>query len=630
MAVSFDLRTLRRIGVLVISIVACGALGISQARQILDQREKTVALAKTHLENLALSLTNSLDGTFVAAEAALTLTAGLVRQRGIARSEERDFRETLAALAQGSRSMQVIRVLDANGDLLASSALEPARSINFADREGFVYHMGSPDLAPRIGLPTIGALSPNWVIPLSIRINDADGAFAGIVVLSIDMRFFQRQFDLIELGRDGAISLQNLKGVFLVRRPFSEEAIGRDASRGELFAKYLPVSSAGTYAFRASVDGRERFVSYRKSDNSPIVVAVAMSVDEILATWRADSVRDAWRTALGAMLLIGFALVVVAALNRLEREERAILAEQRLAKAIVDNAAQCIFVTDAKMRIVATNAAFGATTGYAVEDVVGRDLATFEANRGGDVSFGEAWRAARDEGRWSGDIWARRKNGEALLERLTVSTVAGEDGRPTHFVAMFADATALKAEEDAIADMANKDALTGLSNRRAGMARAAELIAEADTAGKQVAVMLLDLDRFKAINDTLGHAAGDAVLTEVAARLRRSTRDNDAIARLGGDEFLVALGDLDDSAAIRRMAARIAHALVAPIAYEGAELHIGCSIGVAMFPSDAAVLAELVEFADAAMYSAKAQAKASGQTQGGIRFHETQDTHVSV
>ena len=461
----------RHYGILLVAMAACLALVAAEALNIWAQRQRAENIGRTYLENVALTLTQTVEGVFTTAEAAVLLTAGLVTRRGIENSADRELSEILASLSHGSRSIRNIRVLDREGKVLASSAMEQPGSVDFSSREYFHYHSTSADRAPRIGLPVVGMQVPSWLIPVSIGLFDAAGSFAGIVIVSIDMQFFLRQFERIEVGRDGAIALQNLNGILLVRYPFVASALAQDFSQSELYRERLPRAPADTYVLRSPIDGQTRYFSYRKSDNTAMVVSVAISVDEILAPWVSDSWRSAMVVALVSLALLGFAMAAFVVRRRLDREADA-------------------------MRAV---------------------------------------------------------------------------------------------EERRITDLANLDALTGIANRRAGLDLLRVQIAKAEASGRRVAILLIDLDKFKAINDTHGHRAGDAVLIEIAARLRHSTREKDALARLGGDEFLVGLGELEDAAMGAKLAERMIALLLAPVLFEGKELAAGCSIGISVYPTMRAI-----------------------------------------
>lgn len=306
----------RHYGILLVAIAACLALVVGEILNIVAQRKRTEDIGRTYLENVTLTLTQTVEGVFTTAEAAALLTAGLVTRQNIENSASRELSQILVSLAHGSRSIRNIRVLDRQGKVLASSAMELPGSVDFSSREYFRYHASSGDRAPRIGLPVVGLLVPSWLIPVSVGLFDPAGDFVGLVVVSIDMQFFLRQFERIEIGRDGAISLQNLNGTLLIRRPFVANVLAQDFSQSDLFRVHLPKAPADTFVLRSAIDGTRRYLSYRKSDNTPLVVSVAISVDEILEPWVRESWRSATVVALVSLVLIGFATAAFVMLRR--------------------------------------------------------------------------------------------------------------------------------------------------------------------------------------------------------------------------------------------------------------------------------------------------------------------------
>jgi diguanylate cyclase (GGDEF)-like protein len=222
--------------------------------------------------------------------------------------------------------------------------------------------------------------------------------------------------------------------------------------------------------------------------------------------------------------------------------------------------------------------------------------------------FNEMWRHLDELGRWEGEIWNRRKNGEVYVEWLAITTISGEAGEGRH-VATFTDITKRKEAEEIILHRANFDALTDLPNRGLFDDRLDSVMAMARRHHRNFALMYIDLDKFKAVNDTLGHAAGDALLSESAKRMEQCVRDTDTVARLGGDEFALLLSDLSDSREAEEVAHRINHALAEPFSLAEGSAHVSGSIGIAIFPQDGPDELLLKKAADQALYAAKASGR---------------------
>jgi diguanylate cyclase (GGDEF)-like protein/PAS domain S-box-containing protein len=278
----------------------------------------------------------------------------------------------------------------------------------------------------------------------------------------------------------------------------------------------------------------------------------------------------------------------------------------RLADKAIDHSADAIMITTAEGHILRVNPAFTRVTGYSAEDVVGKTPAMFRSGRHDRTFYAQMWAAIRDHGSWQGDIWNRHKDGRLYAERLSISTVRDSAGRPAHYVAVFSDVTEERNKEQHYAHLAHHDALTGLPNRSLMADRLAQSLNLAQRNRRQVALMFLDLDRFKSINDTLGHTGGDALLKAVADRLEASVRESDSVGRQSGDEFLVLLPDLEDGGQAAQVAQKILAALSQPISIDGQQIHASASIGIALYPDDAHDTSALLSHADTALYHAKA------------------------
>ncbi len=300
-----------------------------------------------------------------------------------------------------------------------------------------------------------------------------------------------------------------------------------------------------------------------------------------------------------------------AAFNKVMDKARELLSEQRLSRIVFENSLEGITVTDAESRIQVVNRAFTETTGYSAEEVVGLTPSILKSGRQDDAFYREFWRELLERGEWRGEIWNRRKNGTMYAEWLTISAVKNRLGVVEHYVAMFSDITERKKQEEIITFQAFHDALTGLPNRILFLDRLEQMLAQGKRSGaRTAAVMYLDLDRFKQINDTLGHEAGDECLKEVARRLRQCVRSSDTVARMGGDEFTILLPEIAENGDVRAVAQKILDAMKTPLLLAGQELIITTSIGISLFPRDGRDGETLLKHADAAMYRVKGSGRA--------------------
>ncbi|HSC88204.1 MAG TPA: diguanylate cyclase, partial [Polyangiaceae bacterium] len=288
-------------------------------------------------------------------------------------------------------------------------------------------------------------------------------------------------------------------------------------------------------------------------------------------------------------------------------------AQRRLSAKAFESIADGLLVTDEKKRIVSVNNALCTITGYQPEELLGHTPKLLQSGRH-DAEFYEAmWREIDSTGRWRGEIWDRRKNGEIFPELLSISAVHDDTGRLIHYVGVCTDISSLKEYEAKLRYQAHHDALTGLPNRFQFQEKFEEMLARAGRHGWQVAVMMLDLDRFKHVNDSLGHAAGDQLLQQVAARLSSCLRKVDVVGRFGGDEFAVLLDKIASTQSAAIVAGRLLQAFSEPFSLSGHEIFVSCSIGITCFPSDATAADVLLKYADAAMYRAKGDGRNSYQ-----------------
>lgn len=279
--------------------------------------------------------------------------------------------------------------------------------------------------------------------------------------------------------------------------------------------------------------------------------------------------------------------------------------ELNLYATVFTNATEGMTITDAHSRIVAVNPAFTEITGFATHDVVGQRPSVLSSGRQDKSFYHDMWARLTADGKWQGEIWNRRASGELFPEWLSITAVRSEEGRPSHYIGIFSDITERKAAEARIEHLANHDALTNLPNRFLLLDRLDQAILQARRQQHRAAVLFINLDRFKPINDTLGHELGDDLLLQVARRCMQTVRETDTVARQGGDEFVVVLPDLASVQDATAIARKLVQVLEVPYRLGEHELTVTASIGVALYPDDGATASTLLRHADAAMYGAK-------------------------
>ena len=294
-------------------------------------------------------------------------------------------------------------------------------------------------------------------------------------------------------------------------------------------------------------------------------------------------------------------LILIAATH----ERREALEELQLAAKVIDNTPDGVMITDADLHIRSVNPAFSATTGYSEAEVLGQTPHLLASGRHEAAFYQAMWRQIEQDGRWQGEIWNRRKNGEIYLEWLNIIAIRDAQGKVLHYAGIFSDIVTQEHVRQRLHSLAYYDALTDLPNRELFHDRLYNALVQARRERHQLALLFLDVDHFKPINDTHGHAMGDRLLRVLADELRQCVRESDTVARLGGDEFTILLARVSGEADAVQVAGKIIAAFARPFQVAGHALSVGVSIGIALFPDDAADEVTLLRNADAAMYAAK-------------------------
>ena len=290
-----------------------------------------------------------------------------------------------------------------------------------------------------------------------------------------------------------------------------------------------------------------------------------------------------------------------------EREHSLAISQQhqRLATKVFESTFEGIMVTNAENVIESVNPAFTQITGFKAHEVIGKTPAILSSGKHDAIFYRKMHEELAANGLWQGEVWNRRRNGELYPEWLTINTVRNDGGNVVNYVAVFSDITKRKAAEEQMLFLAHHDGLTSLPNRGLFVERLRHAIAHAHRNREKVAVMFLDLDKFKQINDTLGHHVGDQLLQVVAQRLTTCVREDDTVARLGGDEFTVILESLANTGDVPHVAQKIIDSLSRPMLLDGHEITVTVSVGISLYPADSEQSDDLIKYADTAMYLAK-------------------------
>ncbi|AUN94624.1 EAL domain-containing protein [Pseudazoarcus pumilus] len=293
-------------------------------------------------------------------------------------------------------------------------------------------------------------------------------------------------------------------------------------------------------------------------------------------------------------------------------ERKLALDSLRRAAAVFESTRDGIVITDLHGFIVAINRAYTEITGFTEAEALGRKSSLLRSERQGERFYRELWQSLRERGHWQGEVWNRRKDGEVGPTWLSISTVRDAHGNATQYVGVMTDISQLKNSEAELQRLAHFDPLTGLPNRVLVNLRLEHAIDHAARHGHAIAVLFIDLDRFKDVNDSFGHPVGDELLVQIGLRLRSRVRADDTLARLGGDEFLMVMERLDEPEEAARVAMTLIRLLDDPFVLSGGqEVYVGSSVGISIYPQDGADPTELIQHADAALYQAKAEGRST-------------------
>jgi len=397
----------------------------------------------------------------------------------------------------------------------------------------------------------------------------------------------QRQGQILDQINDSVITM-DLAGFITGWNKGAERLFGYSAAEAQgrnILFLYADENSEDILFHDAFTDHGSREMEVRRRRKSGEVFWASLSLSLI---------RDEHNHPTG---IIGYLTDIT---DRLAAEERL-----HLNARIFEQADEGIVITDAEERIVSINAAFSRITGYEAHEVLGQTPRLLKSGHHDAAFYRDMWSRILTTGSWQGEIWDRRKNGDEYPKWASIAAVKNSQGAITHYFSIFTDITERKRAEERIHYLAYYDPLTDLPNRSLVMKLIDQALAEARRNRLHGALLFVDLNRFKNINDTLGHAVGDQLLKEAAQRFRTALRTEDVVARIGGDEFIVALFDITRREHAGIVAQKLLGALDDPFLIEDHELRVSASIGISVYPQDGFDTDKLVRFADVAMYRAK-------------------------
>lgn len=616
-------------------VVALGALalGVSAAAVLLllwNLRRDTLAESRAAAVNLAM-MTRVQTARVVQA-----VDLALADLRALAQTVLDDAPDNLAALlqteavqtrllggAQGLPLAKSFSVIDARGRMLAYAGPGQTSGAGFADRDYFRHFARGGD-GLFISAPARSRVDGAWTVFLARRMTDTQGRFAGVVVAALPLTTFKVMLESLALPQDSGFTLVRADGVVLMHAPEVETAVGRPMPVARAWLAAV-MAGGGTYDGTGAFDGVRRVVAVQPVPGYPLVVDIALSVDVALRPWRLHAVQILGGAGLilaGCALLLGTLRRLVSRLensrvslafkhaelarasDRLRDSQARLEAQTALLQTTLETMDQGLMMVDAEGRVVVCN--HQAVQMLELPEAMMRgapmlaEVVAYQRARGEFASAGPDVRRMMDEvDALHRPTYERLRPNGMALEIRSVEVPGGG------MVRTYTDVTQRRAAEERIRHVASHDPLTGLCNRaRFGEALAGALEAAA-RGHHSLAVLYLDLDHFKQVNDSLGHAAGDMLLEEVARRMRASVRDSDIVARMGGDEFAIIQPNADRPDSTMALARRLLAQVAAPYAVLGGTAVVGVSIGIAWYPEDGLAAEELLRNADSALYAAK-------------------------
>jgi len=631
-----SIRTHLLLLVLAVSVPLVAAVGLG----IYSDMQQSIAHTKTSLRTLASTMVSNTGGKIAHARQILERLAVRPLVRQVNPNNCDPALKDLHSLNPGYAN---IVYTDLEGLSICSAVPQPGgKPVSMRENPWFQKILREKRFT--IARPHVGPITGKWVSIIATPIWNERQEMVGTIRLPLDLADFDPHIPTQFLSAKSRYGFFSEDGILVWRNLDPEGVIGTRPNADA--ARRIVEVRDGEFEGQA-VDGVTRYFSVVPMPETGWIAFVGVPATEIYAAARQRAIT-AMGIALAAIaLLVLFAIAIARRIARpvaeLERAARAvhggdsgvraavggprevaavaqefnamIEAQQRSDGALriaatAFESQEGMVITDANSVILRVNRAFTETTGYTAEEAVGQTPRLLSSGRHDTAFYAEMWESIKRTGGWQGEIWDRRKNGEVYPEWLTITAVKSDDGSVTHYVGTHTDITARKVAEDEIKHLAFYDSLTQLPNRRLLLDRLQQALASSARSGSNGALLFIDLDNFKTLNDTLGHEKGDLLLQQVAQRLATCVREGDTVARFGGDEFVVMLEDLSENpeeaaTQTETVGEKILATLNQPYLLAGYENRSTPSIGLTLFNGHRNSIEELLKQADLAMYQSK-------------------------
>jgi diguanylate cyclase (GGDEF)-like protein len=591
-------------GVLLIAAITIGTTIMAG-----NFRERTLNSSKRELENTVLLLARHFEQQFEDFGAIQEDIAKYIQSAGVDTGDYRrrmsnpDIHEMLKAKIGALSYVGGINLFDSDGALINSSLIWPVPAINVADRAYFKSFKSGARSPSFLVEPVYSRLTGAWTVVLARKLTGRNGEFLGVIGRGIEPAHFEKFFASVALGNDASISMVHRDGTLLARYPHNESIIGHNFKSGPMFQRVLSQGGTATGVFNSPLDGQDRLGAAYTLSGFPILVVATTTVSAALADWRAQAKFLIGVGGLSVLVITAMLFLVVRKLSHQHRlSQQRLRREKRRLDTAVNNMTQGLLLFDSSERLIVCNQRY--------LDMYG--LSTEVVKQG--CSFREVIAHRKATGSFMDDVdeYCERVRREIGLRKSMI--IETPDGRAIQivnepladggWVATHEDITERRHAEARITHLAHYDALTDLPNRALFHEQLKRELARI-APGEQLAVMYIDIDEFKSVNDTLGHLIGDELLKSVAVSLGRCIRDTDFVARLGGDEFAIVqtgVGTADD---VTGLVTRVLDTIREPYECLGHQVTTDASIGIALAPQHGADLDQILKNADLAMYAAK-------------------------